>query len=220
MVGLQMNATSPRPRPRPRRPLWLTVMTSAMMVYAGISLVDALSLFRQPRALTAVALADIARASGQVEAAIHLDALSAVIVAGHRRAVRIDTLLAIAVALLTLYAVAAILSRDRRARAVTLAAAWSGLLYQLGSLPFAVGLARQAAGLGAPVLQQFLVQTGRPMPGLPPADVTNALEAAVAAMPVLRASLGLGWSLAMLIFFGGRRGRVLLGTEPPPSASS
>ena len=93
------------------------------------------------------------------------------------------------------------------------------MLYQLGSLPFAVSLARQAAGLGAPVLQQFLAQTGRPMPGLPPADVTNALQAAVAAMPVLRAGLGIGWSLAMLIFFGGRRGRVLLGAADPPPAN-
>jgi hypothetical protein len=33
-------------------------------------------------------------------------------------------------------------------------------------------------------------------------------------MPVLRAGMGIAWSLALLIFFGGRRGRAVLDPSP------
>jgi hypothetical protein len=32
-------------------------------------------------------------------------------------------------------------------------------------------------------------------------------------MPVLRAAMGMAWSLALLIFFGGRRGRAVFGQD-------
>jgi hypothetical protein len=201
------------PRP-PRRPVWLAVMSSAMLVYAGMSLVDALSLLRTPQAVTASAIEDVARGTGQIEAARRLAEVSKGIVAAHPVALRVDAIASTLVALLTLFAVAAIFARDRRARQATIAAGWAGILYQLGALPFAVAMARRAAEAGGPVLLQVLVQNGKQFPGLGEHDVGMALRAAVTMMPVLRAAMGIAWSLALLIFFGGRRGRAAFGGDP------
>jgi hypothetical protein len=207
-----------QPSPPTRRPLWLAVMSSAMLVYAGMSLVDALSLIRTPQAITAAAIEDVARGTGQIDAARRLAAVSDGIVSVHPLAVRADAGVSAVVALLTLFAVAAIFSRDRRARAATVAAGWAGILYQLGALPFGVAMARRAAEAGAPVLFQALVQNGKQFPGLADGDVGMALRAAVTMMPVLRAAMGIAWSTALLIFFGGRRGRAVFGGETSPSA--
>ena len=199
--------------PPPRRPVWLAAMTSAMLIYAGMSLIDALSLLRRPHAATAAAIEDVARASGQIDAARRLAAVGESIVAAHPLAVRVDALAGVLVALLTLFAVAAIFSHDRRARRATVAAGWAGILYQLGALPFGVALARRAAEAGAPVLQQVLAQSGRDFHGLAEGDVAGALRAAVLMMPVLRAAMGIAWSLALLFFFAGRRGRAVFGQD-------
>ncbi len=200
--------------PTPRRPFWLAAMTSAMLIYAGLSLIDALSLLRRPHAATAAAIEDVARASGQIEAARRLAAVGEAIVAAHRAALRVEALACALVALVTLFAVAAIFSHDRRARLATVAAGWAGVLYQLAALPFGVAMARLAAEPGAPVLQQLLAQSGRDLHGLAEADVAAALRAAVLMMPVLRAAMGIAWSMALLIFFGGRRGRAVFGQGP------
>lgn len=209
MVGVPM--TDPAP---PRRPVWLAAMTSAMLIYAGMSLIDGLSLLRHPHAATAAAIEDVARASGQIEPARRLAAVGDAAVAAHPIAVRADAVAGSLVALLTLFAVAAIFSRDRRARRATVAAGWAGVLYQLGALPFGVAMARRAADAGAPVLQQVLAQNGRDLHGLAQGDLASALRAAVLMMPVMRAAMGIAWSLALLFFFGGRRGRAVFGQDP------
>ncbi|MES1207736.1 MAG: hypothetical protein ABUS79_17510, partial [Pseudomonadota bacterium] len=67
---------------------------------------------------------------------------------------------------------------------------------------------------GAPGLQQVLAQSGRDFHGLAENDVAAALHGAVLMMPVLRAAMGIAWSMALLVFFGGRRGRAALGPAP------
>jgi hypothetical protein len=156
---------------------------------------------------------DVARATGQIEPARRLAAISQAAVAAHPVAIRLEAGAAALVALLTLFAVAAIFSRDRRARRATVAAGWAGIIYQLAALPFAEAMARRAADAGAPVLQQVLAQNGKEMPGLAQGDVTAALRAAVIMMPVLRAAMGIAWSLALLVFFAGRRGRAVFGPD-------
>ena len=110
MVRLAMT----EPQPTRRRPIWLTMMTSALLVYAGLTLVETLSVLREPRTDTASTLEEVARASGQVEAVERLRSVGAALAAQHRRAIQIDALVAIGVSLLTLYVVAAILLRDLR----------------------------------------------------------------------------------------------------------
>lgn len=200
----------------PRRPVWLSVMTSAMLIYAGMSLIDALSLLRRPVAPTAAAIEDVARATGQIDAARRLAAVSQAVATAHPVALRLDAGADALVAALTLFAVAAIFSRDRRARRATVAAGWAGIAYQVGALPFAVSMARRAAEAGAPVLQQLLAQNGKDMRGMAQADVSTVLRALVVTMPVLRAGMGIAWSVALLIFFGGRRGHAVLGDDRPP----
>ncbi len=210
MVRLAMT----EPQPIRRRPIWLTMMTSALLVYAGLTLVETLSVLRDPRTDTASTLEEVARASGQVEAVARLQAVGATQAAQHRRAIQVDALVAIGVSLLTLYVVAAILLRDRQARPLALAAGWVGLVSQLLRVPFAVALARQLAGEGVPVLQQFLLTNGMQVPGMTTGDRASALRATIVMMPVMRAVVGIAWSLALLIFCGGRRGRALLSFAP------
>ncbi len=210
MVRLAMT----EPQPTPRRPIWLTVMTSALLVYAGLTLIEKLSVLRDPRTDTASTLEEVARASGQVEAVERLRVVGAALAEQHRRAIQIDALVAVVVSLLTLYVAAAILMRDRQARPLGLTAGWVGLISQLVGIPFAVALARQLAGEGVPVLQQFLLSSGMQVQGMTPDDRTTALRATIVMMPVMRAAVGIAWSLALLILFGGRRGRARLDFAP------
>jgi hypothetical protein len=202
------------PHPTPRRSIWLAMMTSALLVYAGVTLVEMLSLLRDPRTDTASTLEEVARASGQVEAVERLRAVGSALAAQHRRAIQIDALMAIVVSLLILYVVAAILLRDRQARPLALVAGWVGLVSQLLWVPFAVALARQLVGEGVPVLQQFLLANGMQVAGMTTDDRTTALRATIVMMPVMRAAVGIAWSLSLLIFFGGRRGRARLSFAP------
>ena len=78
-----------------------------------------------------------------------LEALSAELVARHRAPVRAGALVSLGVGLLTLYAVAAILSRDPlRAPAGDDHRRRSGIAYQIGSVPLGVVMARQAVAQG------------------------------------------------------------------------
>ena len=64
------------------------------------------------------------------------------------------------------------------------------------------------------MLQQFLLTNGMQVPGMTTDDRTSALRATIVMMPVMRAAVGIAWSLALLILFGGRRGRALLSFAP------
>ena len=198
------------------RPTWLTVLTSTMMLYGGLTLIGALVTLREPKAVPVMALENVARASDQTEMAQKMDALSDEIVAQHRGAVRLGAFISIGVALLTLYAVAAILSRDRNGRMLALVTGWTGIAYHLGSLPLGVRMARQAAVGGAPLLAQVLIASGKEPPEITAADLTAKLHAVIVAPPFVAAGIGIVGCLALLAYFGGRRGRALYGLDQPP----
>jgi hypothetical protein len=193
------------------RPPWLTLLTSAMLVYGGITLVTALVMLREPRALSVMAVANMARPSESAETMQKLDELSSALVVRHHRALRVGAVVSLAVGLLTLYAVAAILSRDRHGRRLAMVTAWVGIAYQLGGLPLNVVMARQAATEGAAILSQVVLDSGRQPPGFTPAQLPRLLV-----MPaVLAALLGALACVVLLVYFGGRRGRALYGLELP-----
>jgi hypothetical protein len=194
------------------------IMASTMLLFGGGSLIDGLSRWREPTIDTAAMLENMARASGQSEAVERIHAAGAGIADRHRKALRVDLLLSIGTALLTLYAAAAIFLGDLQARRLAVATGIGGLAVHLARLPFAVIAARQMAGLGAPVLQQFLIQNGKQAPGLSPADMAVALHGTVVMIPVFQAGIGCIWPLALLLFFGGRRGRDAFGTTQRPTA--
>jgi hypothetical protein len=199
------------------RPTWLTVLTSTMLIYGGLTLIGALVTLREPRAVPVMALENVARASDQAETAQKMDALSDAIVARYRSAVRAGAIISIGVALLTLYAVAAIVSRDRNGRMLALVTGWTGIAYQLGSLPLGVKMARQTAAGGAPLLAQVLIASGKEPPEMTAAELTVKLHAMIIAPPFVAAGIGVVGCLALLVYFGGRRGRALYGLEQPRS---
>src|SRR6185369_8744539 len=136
--------------------------------------------------------------------------------------------------LLMLYAAAAALSRDRHGRRITLAAAWLGIAYQLGSLPVVIPMARDYAAASAPLLAE-LVAAQLPSPAAPAGDATSGTEGAgeqpqpeavIALMrkvfvgvPIGTAVLWVAGSLLLIFYFGGRRGRALYGLLPDRAAT-
>jgi hypothetical protein len=213
MVRLAMTqAKAPR-----SRPTWMTVMAVMMLLYSGRMLVVGLFTLRDPKALAVMAIEELTPTSSEPEVTQRLEGLNDEILAQHRQAVRAGALISIGVALFTLYAVAAILSRDRHGRTLALCTGWLGIAYQLGSLPFGVAMARQAAVDGAPLLARVLIDSGRQPPGTNPAELAVKLHAAIVAPPVLAALLGTGWCWLLLVYFGGRRGRAVYSLDSPPS---
>lgn len=194
------------------RPTWLTLLTSSMLVYGGITLVGALLMLRQPKAMAVTAIENMARPTESVETMQKLEALSDAIVARHKAEVRAGALISLGVGLLTLYAVAAILSRDRHGRKLAMIAAGVGIAYQLGSLPLGVAMARQAATDGAAILSQVVADSGRQPPGFTPEQLPQLLVVPA----ILAGVLGALCCLVLLYYFGGRRGRALYGLDSSP----
>ena len=126
MVRLQDARGQSAPAPT-SRPVWLTVLTSSMLVYGGVTLVSALLMLREPRAMAVMAIENMARpadsAAESTETIQKLEALSNAIVERHKAEVRAGALISLGVALLTLYTVAALLSRDPHGRKLAMVTA-------------------------------------------------------------------------------------------------
>jgi len=197
------------------RPPWLTVLTSSMLVYGGVTLVSALLMLREPRAMAVMAIENMVRpaepTTQSTEMIQKLDALSSAIVERHKAEVRVGALISLAVALLTLYTVAALLSRDPHGRKLAMVTALVGIVYQLGGLPLAVTMARQAATDGAELLSHAVIDSGRQ-----PAGFTAAQLPHLMVLPaILSGLLGALACTVLLYYFGGRRGRALYGLDSP-----
>lgn len=196
------------------RPVWLTVLTSSMLVYGGVTLVSALLMLREPRAMAVMAIENMARpdsTAATTDTIQKLETLSNVIVERHKAEVRAGALISLAVALLTLYTVAALLSRDPHGRKLAMVTAVVGIAYQLGGLPLGVVMARQAATEGAAILSQVVIDSGREPPGFTPAQLPHLMVVPA----ILAGLLGALACLVLLYYFGGRRGRALYGLDSP-----
>ncbi len=70
------------------RPTWLTVLTSSMLVYGGVTLVSALLMLREPRAMAVMAIENMTRPAESTVQATEtlqkLEALSDAIVERHQ----------------------------------------------------------------------------------------------------------------------------------------
>ena len=201
------------PKAPASRPTWLTVLTSSMLVYGGVTLVSALLMLREPRAMAVMAIENMARpvdaTAGSTEMVQKLEALSNAIVERHKAEVRAGALISLGVALLTLYTVAALLTRDPRGRKLAMLTAGVGIVYQLGGLPLGVVMARQAATEGSALLSQVVIDSGREPPGFTPAQLSHLMVVPA----ILAGLLGALACLVLLYYFGGRRGRALYGLD-------
>jgi hypothetical protein len=197
----------------PYRPPWLLALASAMLLYGGLSLVTALVEVRDPKKLTAMALKSPMGRSIPDELAQKLGAINDKVVSDHRGALRIKAVVAIAVALFTLYAVAAILSRDRHGRMLALATAGVGIAFTLGTLPLGLVVAKEAAVASTPLLVATMSGTDTSPAKLE--ELANEIHSVFIGQPIAGAVIGLAWCALIIFCFGGRRGRALYGLQDP-----
>ena len=118
----------------------------------------------------------------------------------HRVGLRVDAIASIAFGLFTLYAVAAVLSRDRNGRRLALLTAVLGIVYQLGELPLSIQIPRERAAEAGPLLAEI-----------------NGAGGEAAGRWQAEFAVGVGWCALLLVYFGGPRGRELYGLPRRPS---
>jgi len=193
-------------QPPTHRPVWMLVLAATMLMYGGLTLVAGLLTLRDPRAIARQAISNQPRTPAAEEVVHKLEPILDGIVYRHRVGVRADAIASIAYGVLMLYAVAAVLSRDRNGRRLVVLTALAGIVYQLGELPLKVRIARETVFATGPLLAEIMPAGGK-AGGHSQAELMATLDAAT----VLVAALGVGWCLLLLRFFGGRRGRELYG---------
>jgi hypothetical protein len=195
-------------RPPTHRPTWLLVLSSAMLLHGGFTLVGGLLTVRDPKAIVAVASRSTIRNSMQPELAERLTAVDEAVLDRHLAGVRANAAAGIVFGLYTLYAVAAILSRDRHGRALALGVAAIGLVHQFASLPLAIRMAREVAAASAPFLASAADKATAA------GELAGELEAKSVRPPIALAVFSLLWCSIVVRFFGGRAGRELYGLGP------
>jgi hypothetical protein len=201
--------------PPPYRPPWLLALASAMLLYGGFSLVTALVEVRDPKKLTDMALKSPAGKSIPEDLARKLGAINHQVVADHQGALRFKAVVSIVVSLFTLYAVAAILSRDRHGRVLALATAAIGIAFSLGALPMGIIVAKEVAAASTPLLVAMMAGTETTPAKLD--ELANEVQFAFVSQPIVSAMIGLAWCALIIFCFGGHRGRALYGLDGTPT---
>jgi hypothetical protein len=203
------------------RPFWLVLLSSLTMIYGGFLLISNLDTLRDPQAAAHVPLSRALTPPEEVVARRLAD-VNTQVVERHRGTLRGHAAAGLPVALAMLFAAAATLSRDRNGRTVTLAAAWLGIAYQLGTLWVTFPIVRDYARLGAPLLAQLVTFQADGSASVDVHDqgaTPEAVTKLLMGVPVVTTILGIAGSLVLIRYFGGRRGRVLYGLEPAGSKS-
>jgi hypothetical protein len=190
------------------RPVWLIVLALAMLLFGSLTLVEGLLTIRDPKALARLTLRDVAMTASQEEVVRRIAAIDDAIIARHRTALRLNAGFSIAFGLWTLYATAAVLSRDRNGRMLALTTAVLGTAHRLAVLPLVIGVAREAAHDTGPLLAELAARAGGAGASL--AEVAQGMESRL----IVSAAVGIGWWLLVFFYFGGRRGRELYGLPP------
>lgn len=188
-----------------------------MLLAGGYSLVWGLLKLRDPTVMLSIGIPDVAGSDAEVQLNRRLAAARTAAVLPHLSTVRAEAAAEVALALFTLYATAAILSRDRHGRALALGVGVLGIIYQIGTLPVYLSLMRDYAERSADLLAQVILHSAGQASTLTPAEVALRLRSAIVGGPILVAAIGVLGSLILFAFFGGRRGRVLYGMDGPPS---
>ncbi len=191
------------------RPVWLIVLALAMGLFGSLTLVEGLMTLRDPKAMTRMTLRDVAMTPSQEEVARKIATIGDAIMARHRTAVRLHGGFSIVFGLWTLYATAAVLSRDRNGRVLALATAVVGTAHKLVVLPLVIGVAREVAEATGPLLTELAGGAGSAG-----ASLAESAQAMIIRSLVISAAVGIGWWVLVFLYFGGRRGRELYGLPP------
>jgi hypothetical protein len=188
----------------------MIALASTMLLFGGLSLVGGLLMVRDPRSVTRQTIRNVPRAPAAEEAARKLESVMDGIVARHRVGLRVDAIASVGFGLFTLYAVAAVLSRDRHGRLLAVSTAIFGIVYQLAELPHSTRITREIVAAAGPLLAEMMAASGDGA-GKTQAELVATLDAVSAARAPVLTALGVGWCLLLLLYFGGRRGRELYG---------
>jgi hypothetical protein len=206
------SARGPRRARSPEyRPRWLVMLSLLTLLYGGKLFIGGLSELRDP--LVAVPGPVREGLTPAQDALVRrFDEVRSRVTADHRRALRAQAVVSIAEGLVLLLAAAAALSRDRRGRAVAMAAAWSGIAFQLAALWLRYPVFRDLSSVG-PIWAELVSLDATPEQAK---EMTPERLAQILRMvPIFMAAGGILGSLVLLRMFGGRRGRVLYGLERP-----
>jgi hypothetical protein len=196
-------------QPPSNRPVWSIVLALAMALFGSLTLVEGLLTIRDPKAMARMTLRDVAMTPSQEEVARKIATIGDATMARHRTAVRLHGGFSIVFGLWTLYATAAVLSRDRNGRMLALATAVLGTAHRLAVLPLMIGVAREVAEATGPLL---IERAGGA--GTAGASLAEAAQRMVITSMVISAAVGISWWVLVFLYFGGRRGRELYGLPP------
>jgi hypothetical protein len=127
--------------------------------------------------------------------------------------------LRLAYASLLLFTVAAVATRDRRGRAAALIGAWVGIAHHLAAAAAFLLLIRPAILRRAPDwLDEVRALTRTGGQEAVSSDLVGTwAQTVLLGAPIFGAILGVGFSLLLLVFFGGRRGRSYYGLPATPA---
>src|SRR5262245_44894842 len=144
-----------RAQPPTHRPVWMIVLAATMLLYGGLTLVGGLLMVRDPKSLSHHTLRGVPRAPAVDDAVRKLEPILDSIVDRHKVGLRLDAAASIGFGLFTLYAVAAVLSRDRNGRRMALLTAVFGIGFQLAELPLLIQISKEVAAAAGPLLAEF-----------------------------------------------------------------
>lgn len=202
-----------------KRPTWMALLTLAMLVFGGHLLLNGLSVLRGSRAAPAAAsggnVAAVETASSQEALFGQMQAATRALAQSHPWAVRLNAASKVALGALLLFAVAAVYTSDPRGRRAAMIAGWAGIVHHLGDAVFLFLVVRKVIVAAAPALASLAARQN------PESGSGFATPAAMVTMAdvlfVVTGAAGVGFSLVVLRFFGGRRGRAFYGLEQQPS---
>jgi hypothetical protein len=186
------------------RPTWLLVLSLAMLVLGGIRLVVGVKMVREP--------APEATAGDEVSVqALHdlatIRKAEARVFEEHPISVGLSAASRIVTGLVLLLAVAAIATSHPRARLASLAAAWAIILSTVGDWTFYLLVARRGTVDAAPAWADLIATSS----GAGPAPSPGACVTMIDFAAITAGLLCVVFSVVLLRFFGGHRGRTFFG---------
>jgi hypothetical protein len=193
------------PPPHPEgRPTWVLVLALAMLVFGGLLLISGARQLAEPggqRGLDPNASVQVTQDVKAVNEAL------ARAYSEHPTAVRVNALSKVVMGLLMLFAVAAVFASDPRARKATMLAGWLGIAHQVGDLIFMLRIFRKGVVAGAPALVSLAARQSSAGNAPTASAVISAFDVFIVGL----GALGILFSVVLLTFFGGRRGRTFFG---------
>jgi hypothetical protein len=198
-----------RKRQPEARPTWVVVLALAMLVFGGRLLISGIgqmggSGLERPdeEAASAHTVLEVRAVNDQVERAYR----------EHPLAVRLNAGSKVTLGLLMLFATAAVFASDPRARKASMLAAWAGIAFQGADVGFKLLILRKGIVAAAPVLVNLVARQS----GVARAPSASAVISALDIFIVSLGLMGVLFSVVLLTFFGGRRGRRFFGAGAGP----